>query len=220
MHCRRFADRAMDEQRRHGGNRPLRSTRTPRGRKPLLAGECVRSPPRRRRPWSRSPAHPQAPAAKFARMRAPCSVCANLGMEQQRVEAASRIRHRRDRRIRTGGEDGEPGGSLSHDISMTGPDPESRPAPPRTSRRAPARLPRRARTRVPAHGRRHLREQRSSPACRSRSRAPVPPQVKIAGSHRGAPALERLAGPPDRITPAAPLRRISSAVIVNGTISE
>lgn len=46
------------------------------------------------------------------------------------------------------------------------------------------------------------------------------PQAKIAGSQRGASALERLAGPPDRITPAARLERMSSAEVVNGTISE
>ena len=46
------------------------------------------------------------------------------------------------------------------------------------------------------------------------------PRSKTARSIPGAPASKTLLGPPERITPFGARARISSAVVVNGTISE
>ena len=46
------------------------------------------------------------------------------------------------------------------------------------------------------------------------------PSPKIARSIPGAPSSKTLLGPPERITPFGARARISSALIVNGTISE
>ena len=96
----------------------------------------------------------------------------DLGMKQQGIEAARGVGHAGNRRVgdwwrrrRT------PPGPCSR-CRRDWPTRVSRAGRRRTGRPAPAPPPRHARIRVPAHGRRHRRGRRSSPACRSRCRAP------------------------------------------------
>ena len=68
-----------------------------------------------------SPVQPQTPNAKLRRISSPRSVCTTSGMEQQAVEAASRILDGGDRRVGAGGDDGEPVGRGLDVVAVAGP---------------------------------------------------------------------------------------------------
>ena len=94
----------------------------------------------------------------------------HLGMEQQRVQPALDALHRRNRRVRAGGDDVKPG-RRGHEVAVAGPDAhlvgQSREQP-RFVRASPSR----GRTRDAAPAARARRARASSAACRSRCRAP------------------------------------------------
>ena len=116
------ADRPVREQRRH---RRIHAAAQPAdhaaGRTDLLANALGRFVDEGgHRPVAGASAHAGREVREDAR---PVLGMRDLRMEQQRVQAASRIGHARHRRIRAGRDDGEAGRSRFDDVAVTRPHP-------------------------------------------------------------------------------------------------
>ena len=158
---------------------------------------------------------------------APGARVGDLGMELDAVEAPRVVRHRRERRVRRGGDRGESGRQRLDAVAVAHPHVEQRGirgALVSDAVQQPGRRPCAARSRSRTRGARTARPgrraARPSSACRSRCRAPA----RRARTRRPArPAASRRStdsGPPERTMPRAPNWRTASSPQSQGRISQ